>query len=226
MGRLTADDFQAWPPQGLQARCGRGRRTPPPSNSAQSQSLQPPKPAKAAPTELIYSFRTSGIFCAVSSFGTTKGTLGTALCLTATRVFTAVLQKDFLWGFPQLVRVGQPLSKRVAFFKKPSSATRYRKGRLDIPRIWLVDHTKSLFTSGGRPRVCTYTQGHVRNGNRQFWLFMQTHTARALRLLTKTPALPPSCRVGPKIARAAPDLRSRLDTAVLLIPGCPGMRAC
>jgi len=44
-----------------------------------------------------------GIFCAVSSFGTTKGTLGTALCLTATRVFTAVLQKDFLWGFPQLV---------------------------------------------------------------------------------------------------------------------------
>ena len=62
MGRLTADDFQAWPPQGLQARCGRGRRTPPPSNSAQSQSLQPPKPAKAAPTELIYSFRTSWNF--------------------------------------------------------------------------------------------------------------------------------------------------------------------
>ena len=37
-------------------------------------------------------------------------------------------------------------SKRVAFLK-PSSATRYRKGRLNFPRIWLVDHTKSLFTN-------------------------------------------------------------------------------
>ena len=57
-----------------------------------------------------------------------------------------------------------------------SSATRYRKGRFDFPRIWLVDRTKSLFTinSGGLPRVCTYTQGHVRNANRQFPLFMQT----------------------------------------------------
>ena len=36
----------------------------------------------------------------------------------------------------------------------------------------------------------------------------QVHTARALRLLTKTPALHPSCRVGPKSARPAPYIES------------------
>ena len=65
---------------------------------------------------------------------------------------------------------GMILFKTRSVFKA-FHRTRYRKGRLDSPRIWLVDHTISLFTSGGLHGVCTYTRAHARNGNRQFWLF-------------------------------------------------------
>ena len=44
--------------------------------------------------------------------------------------------------------------------------------------------------------------------------------------LARTLPLPPSCVVGPKNTRAAPDLRSHVDTVVVLILGGPGMRAC
>ena len=47
--------------------------------------------------------------------------------------------------------------KRVAFFKTIPQ-TRYRKCRLKFPQKCMVDHTKSLFTVGARPRECTYTQ--------------------------------------------------------------------
>ena len=41
--------------------------------------------------------------------------------------------------------------------RKPSPATRYRKFRLKFPQKFMVDHTKSLFTVGGRHRECVYT---------------------------------------------------------------------